>query len=306
MIYTFFIESNYLFYFQLKPSLLYNNMSSSATSTDSFREEFQTNHLVKGEPECMKNRPALDGKAPVLTASEFDDAKAELIKSTFTQYKFPKVQRFRVDPPINQMNYYSLHSFTPSPGAKADEDGCFGVVKFRGAFGTLEEADAWAEHLIRNVDSLHEIHIGYIGKEFPLTLDPLYFNETHEVNLKKKMDTVAKAHVKASQDKEKQDIDNLKKREKELLNSSKQSPDEMKVSLDHYIALKVKCANILLVRDETMKKLEAYEQSKREAEKEIDALNEQYPEYAAQVLPTFMKSLEEVGIKDTPLLKYMQ
>ena len=43
-----------------------------------------------------------------------------------------------------------------------------------------------------------------------------------------------------------------------------------------------------------------------EAEKEIAELDAQYPEYAAQVLPTFKKSLEDVGIKDTPLLKYMQ
>jgi hypothetical protein len=277
----------------------------SNLSSDSFREEFQTNHLVKGEPECIKNQPALDGKAAPLTGQEIDDAKTELVQRVFSQYKFPRVQRFRVDPPINQMNYYSLHSFAPSPGAKPDDDGCFGVVKFRGAFGTLEEADAWAEHLIRNVDSLHEIHIGYVGKEFPLTLDPLYFSETHEVNMKKKMDTVAKAHVKASQEKEKQDIDNLKKREKELLESSNQSPEEIKVSLDHYIALKVKCANIMLVREETMKKLEAYEVSKREAEQEMADLDKQYPEYAAQVLPTFMKSLQDVGIKDTPLLKYM-
>lgn len=278
----------------------------SAQSTDSFREEFQTNYLVKDEPECMKNRPKLDGTSSTLTPSECKEAKEELVASTFTKYKFPKVQRFRVDPPINQMNYYSLHSFTPSPNAKPDEDGCFGVVKFRGAFGTLDEADAWAEHLIRNVDSLHEIHIGYVGKEFPLTLDPLYFNETHEVNLKKKMDMVAKSHVKASQEKEKQDIDQLKRRERELLESSKQSAEEMKVSLDHYIALKVKCANICVVRDETMKKLEAYEKSKQEAQDEINELNKQFPDYAAQALPTFLKSLEEVGIKDTPLLKYMQ
>lgn len=280
-------------------------MSSNATSTDSFREEFQTNYLVKDEPQCMKERPVLAAGTPTLDQAESKEAKEELVNSTYVKYKFPKVQRFRVDPPINQTNYYSLHSFTPSPGAKADEDGCFGVVKFRGAFGTLEEADAWAEHLIRNVDSLHEIHIGYVGKEFPLTLDPMYFNETHEVNLKKKMDTVAKAHVKASQEKEKQDIDQLKKREKELLESSKQSPEDMKVSLDHYIALKVKCANICLVRDETMKKLESYEKSRQEALDEIEELNRQFPDYAAQALPTFKKSLEDVGIKDTPLLKYM-
>ncbi len=275
------------------------------SSTDSFREEFQTNFMVKSEPECMTTRPVLSASTPNLNADETKEAKSELVNSAFVQYKFPKVQRFRVDPPINQMNYYSLHSFTPSPGAKPDDDGCFGVVKFRGAFGTLDEADAWAEHLIRSVDSLHEIHIGYVGKEFPLTLDPMYFNETHEINLKKKMDTVAKSHLKAAQEKEKQDIDSLKKREKELLDSSKQSPEDMKVSLDHYIALKVKCANICLVREETMKKLEAYEKTRAETEAEIAELDKNFPEYAAQAIPTFRKSLEDVGIKDTPLLKYM-
>ena len=79
----------------------------------------------------------------------------------------------------------------------------------------------------------------------------------------------------------------------------------MKVSLDHYIALKVKCANILLVRDETLAKLENYEKTRQETLSEIKALDEQFPEYAEQVLPTFMKSLSDVGIKDTPLLKYM-
>jgi hypothetical protein len=199
-----------------------------------------------------------------------------------------------------------LHSFSPSQGAKPDEDGCFGVLKFRGAFGTLEEADAWAEHLIRNVDSLHEIHIGYVGKEFPLTLDPMYFNETHEVNLKKKMDTVSKAHVKAAREKEQDDMNNLKKREKELLETSKQSPEDMKTSLDHYISLRVKCANILHVRDETLKKLETYEATRQEAMSELKDLDTNFPEYAEQCIPTFMKSLADVGIKDTPLLKYMQ
>jgi len=276
------------------------------SSTDSFREEFQSNNEVKTDPLCMVTRPTLSSSAPPLYADELKEAKSELVQTAFSQYKFPKVQRFRVDPPINQQNYYSLHSFTPSPGASPDADGCFGVVKFRGAFGTLEEADGWAEHLIRNVDSLHEIHIGYVGKEFPLTLDPLYFNETHEINIKKKMDTVAKAHVGAAKEKEMQDMESLKKRERELLESSKQSVDDMKVSLDHYIALRVKIANICLVRDETLKKLETYEKTRSDTEAEIAELDKQFPDYAEQVLPTFMKSLSEVGIKDTPLLKYMK
>ena len=131
-------------------------------------------------------------------------------------------------------------------------------------------------------------------------------DQTHEINLKKKMDNISKSHVKASQEKEKQDIDNLKKRERELLQSSSQTADDIKQSLDHYISLKVKSANIMHVRDETLRKLETYEKTRMETESEIRALDAAFPEYAAQVLPTFKKSLEEVGIKDTPLLKYLE
>jgi hypothetical protein len=61
----------------------------------------------------------------------------------------------------------------------------------------------------------------------------------------------------------------------------------------------------LLVRDETLKKLETYEKTRQDTQAELAELDKVYPEYAEQVLPTFLKSLHDVGIKDTPLLKYM-
>jgi hypothetical protein len=271
----------------------------------SFKEEYKSNLLVKSEPECMTDRPALEPSVPTLSADEVKEAKEALVNTKFVALKFPRAQRFRVDPPINQQNYYSLHSFTPSPGAKADKDGCFGVMKIRGVFGNLQEADAWAEHLIRSVDSLHEIHIGYVGKEFPLTLDPLYFSETHEIDMKKKMDDIERAHAKTVREKEQEDMETLKKREKELLDSSKKSPEEAKEDIDHYIALRVKCANILHVRDETLAKLEKFDQTRQETMAEIAEMDKAHPEYANDYLEKFKKSLEEVGIKDTPLLKYM-
>ena len=58
-------------------------MSATAASNDSFREEFQTNYLVKDEPQCMKDRPVLDGKSPALTPSESKEATDDLVKKTF-------------------------------------------------------------------------------------------------------------------------------------------------------------------------------------------------------------------------------
>lgn len=272
----------------------------------SFKEEYKSNYLVKNEPDCMANLPPLTPSVPHLTGEEVKEASEALVNKKFVNMKFPRAQRFRTDPPINQQNYYSLHSFTPSPGAKADSDGCFGVLKFRGAFGNLQEADAWAEHLIRTVDSLHEIHIGYVGKEFPLTLDPLYFSETHEIDMKKKMDDVERSHAKNIREKEQEDMETLKNRERELLDSSKKSPEEAKEDIDHYIALRVKCANIMHVRDETLAKLEKYEKTRQETMDEIAQMDKNHPEYIETFLDKFKKSLAEVGIKDTPLLKYMQ
>jgi hypothetical protein len=38
---------------------------------------------------------------------------------------------------------------------------------------------------------------------------------------------------------------------------------------------------------------------------EIAQMDQAHPDYANDYLAKFKKSLEEVGIKDTPLLKYM-
>jgi hypothetical protein len=274
-------------------------------SAASFKEEYRVNTQTRVDPECMTTRPALAKDHPALVGDEAKEAVTGQYNKTFLGLKYPRVQRFRVDPSPNQQNNYCLHSFTPSPGATPDKDGCFGVLKFRGAFSTVEEADSWAEHLIRNVDSLHEIHVGYVGKEFPLTLDPVYFNETHEVDMKKKTDDIERAHAKSVREKEQQDMEDIKRRERELLDSSKKNPDEFKSSLDHYISLKVKCANILHVRDETMKKLEAMENTRLETLKELAELEAQTPEFKDQYLEKFKATLSEVGIKDTPLLKYM-
>lgn len=273
-------------------------------SSASFKEEYRAT-ATRNAPECMLTRPALSADQPSLSGEEAKEAVSAQLNRSFLQLKYPRVQRFRVDPPVNQQNHYCLHSFTPAPGASPDKDGCFGVLKFRGAFGTVEEADAWAEHLIRNVDSLHEIHISYVGREFPLTLEPTYFNETHEVDMKKKTDDIERAHSKNVREKEQQDMEDIKRRERELLDSSKKNPEEFKSSLDHYIALKVKCANILHVRDETTKKLEAMEQTRLSTVEELNELEAQFPEFKETYLEKFKASLSEVGIKDTPLLKYM-
>jgi hypothetical protein len=123
--------------------------------------------------------------------------------------------------------------------------------------------------------------------------------------MKKKTDDIERAHSKNVREKEQQDMEDIKRRERELLDSSKKNPEEFKSSLDHYIALKVKCANILHVRDETTKKLEAMEQTRLSTVEELNELEAQFPEFKETYLEKFKASLSEVGIKDTPLLKYM-
>jgi hypothetical protein len=123
--------------------------------------------------------------------------------------------------------------------------------------------------------------------------------------MKKKTDDIERSHAKSVREKEQQDVEDIKRRERELLDSSKKNPDEFKTSLDHYISLKVKCANILHVRDETLKKLEAMDTTRLATMEELGELDQQFPEFKETFLEQFKKSLSDVGIKDTPLLKYM-
>jgi hypothetical protein len=259
---------------------------------------------TKGVPQCIKDVP-VDAARDNLTCEQLEQASSELKDTNFIKLEFPKTRRVRVDPEIANQKI-ALISFIPSKNATPDSDGCFGVAKIRGVFSNVEEADEWASNLIRNYDSYAEIDFVYVGKEFPVMNDNLvYVNETREVDVRKILDKTTKEYLDRKRDQEKQQIAEIKQRQKELQELPEQEDTE---SIEYYVRLRVKRATSLMRKDEARAVVNQCNTVIEQTGAELATVEEKHPEYARQYLEQYEKALQETGIKpqDNPLMKYMK
>src|SRR5690606_2448601 len=184
-------------------------------------------------------------KQIVLTEDQVSNALSELYTKDFTN-KFPRVDRFYADPVLNSQ-VYCLHSFVPSKGAKPDERGVYGFVKFRGSFATQQEADERAEFLVRNVDSFNDVYTSYCGRPFPLTHNKAFVKETSEIDVKKQISDIVSQDIKTKVAEERRIKDDLKEKEKKLLDENEKVLNNVPVETDEekYTVLQVKRANLV-------------------------------------------------------------
>lgn len=272
-----------------------------------FSDEVQQNKLTSLEPQCMRDRPSCAPGTRHLTEEEVNDAKKELVNKDYIKLDFPKVIRTRRDPPLAQQNYY-MFTFVPSKGARPDVDGCFGVMKQRGTFPTPREAEEWAENLIRGSDSYNENIIGYVGVDFPLTVDSKYCLSTKEVDIRTKMDTVVKDSIKAQRESDKKEMEEIQERRRQLLSDTTEDKKNSVDDLDYYITLRVKRANARMLQEECEKKLKECAKTLKSTNAEINKLDEQYPEYAKEYKSKYQSALDAIGgnAGDNKMLEYMK
>jgi len=281
----------------------------NAIITDTSFIENTTKEELQPAPAAMMERFTtleVDPIAPNLTKPEYKEAKQELIKDQFIKFKFPRIYKSRVDPQINGQ-HLSLHSFIPAIGATPDKDGVFGIFKNRGNFNSINEANEHCELLIRSIDSVNEIFIGYVGKEFPLTLNSSWCQETREIDVKNKLDDIAKAKYKEQREKEQKEIDEIQERQKKLLSEHSENKQEVKNDLEYYIMLRVKFANLKLSRENTKKQLKKEQELIEKSKLEIFNLNVDHPEYKDEYMKKYKHALETSGInvENNELIKFM-
>ena len=272
-----------------------------------FSDEVQQNTLKSSEPQCMKERPDCTPGTRSLTDEEIKDAKKELVNFSFLNLNYPKTIRIRRDPPLAQQNY-CLFTFTPSSGAAPDKDGCFGVVKFRGSFPTPREAEEWAENLIRGVDSYNENIIGYVGTDFPLTVDSKYCLSTKEVDVRSKVDSVVKDNIRHQRENDKKEMEEIQERQRQLLADTSESKQECVDDLDYYITLRVKRANIRILQEECEKKLKECAKILKKTTTEINEMDDRYPEYIKEYQERYKNALDSIGgdTHNNKMLEYMK
>ena len=229
-----------------------------------------------------------------LTPAETTEAMKNLVNISVLN-NYPKLERVYVDPPlINQT--YSLHSFLPSKGAKPDKDGIYGMVKFRGAFQTKEEAFRRAELLIRTADSYHKIFTGFVGRPFPLTTESKFSEEKIDIDLKKKTQQIVSENIMEKKREEQKQVEDIKSREENLIQRQKENKDND--PYEQYITNQVKRAQLYWTYTETQKKMDDMKAIIIRTRKAIKEADKKYPDFNKKYKKKYMDAREKANIPD--------
>jgi len=252
------------------------------------------------------NRWKPDQFVPPLNNEEFQHALKVVNDESFLD-KFPKVDRTYADPPIPLQNI-SLFSFMPSKGATPNENGVYGFAKIRGTFSTELEANQRAEYLIRSVDSYNKVQHVYTGRPFPITLDSKYSAESNEIDIRKDMAKTVSENIKDKKDDEYKTMQEIKKKEEELLADSKKEDVD---PYDDYVTQRVKCAQLTFTYIQHQKKMAEVKDIIIKTREKIKYMDSEFPDFKNSYYDKYMEAREKAGIKESKMdseenfIKYM-
>lgn len=286
-------------------------MSLPTNSSDytSFKaDEERRNQTSSVVPDCIRELPPSDPSSTPLTDEETKKAMTTLLHKDFIKLEFPRKTKFRVDPYLPGQTF-GLVSFIPAKGASPDKQGCFGVLKVRGTFPTLNEAERWAENIVRNYDSYAEIDITHVGRDFPLMVDTsMYCESTREIDVRKKIEETVKEHLKSKKEEEKKEIEEIQERQDRLLNEHKEQTSEPTIDIEWYTQLRVKKANAQHMLDECKKRMQECNEVIARTQQQIDEIDAKQPEFKDEFLQKYKNALSAIGADaaKNPLIKYMQ
>ena len=257
-------------------------------------ENNRESSLTTPEDRDSVNKWKPDQFQPPLTNEESVEAIKTLNNTAFTE-KFPKIDRTYADPAIALQNI-GVISFVPAQGATPNSNGIFGFAKLRGNFASEMEANQRAEHLIRNVDSYHQIYHTYVGRPFPLTLSSKYSAETDVIDIRKEMTKSVSADIKDKKEEERKIIKEIKEKEEKLKeDTSREEVDPY----DEYITLCVKKAQISWTYLEHFKKIAELKGIISKTRERLQELDVEYPDFRDKYFEKYMSARRESGIKDS-------
>lgn len=228
-----------------------------------------------------------------LTSEEVAFARQKLYDMSYLE-KFPMREKTFCDPIYNSQNF-CIHSFVPSKGATPDSRGVFGFMKCRGTFTDKHEAKCRAEFLLKYHDSYHAMQTGYCGKPFPVCVDSRKYCETvDEVDIKEHAKSTINEDLLEKRREEKKQIDEIKEREKKLLEESKE--DYKEDPMERYTTLHVKRASIMDTYERTKKHLEELKRIIVNTRKEIKIMDKENRMYKKEYKDKYLRTREELGL----------
>jgi Family of unknown function (DUF5832) len=242
-----------------------------------------------------------DPKASPLTDKELTCA----VKDLTGKLIYPKINRRLVDPVVAGEPRFALFSFIKAKDAVADSDGFFGVAKLRGAFYSIEDAEARSEKIIRDVDSTNSVYICMMGEPIPLVVKG-GASQLSEIDLQNKTEKAISDNVKAKRLQEKKEMDEIKQRQEALMRN--EDLDE-EIPEEKYVEKRVKMAHLRYAINEHIEKLKEC----RVLEKNVrDILRREalaHPEYETGYMERYKQGRRKAQIPEetdlTGFLKYM-
>jgi hypothetical protein len=216
-----------------------------------------------------------------------------------TSAAMPRTIKTYADPDLPGQSY-CLVSFIPSRGALPDSDGFYGILKVRGTFPTEMAADQYADYLIRQYDSFSEIDQGLVGRYMPLLADnEAYTKATKELDLRKKLDDIARSKINQKRTQEKKDIEEVQERQKRLQDPEhRYEIDNATDPFELYLELQVKKAGAEVGIKNANEALKKYDSSLESTNQKIAEMEEKHPEVRDDYIARYEEALKRVGVKN--------
>jgi hypothetical protein len=219
--------------------------------------------------------------------------------------EFPGIERLYADPYVPGQKH-ALFSFVPAKGAKPDSDGVYGMAKIRGSFDNPMELQQREEFLIRNVDSYHKIQRPWVGRPFPITLDPKYSAEVTEVDIRKKTTEVISHDIRQQKRDEQKEMKDIEDRAEKLREDTGKDVGE-EDPMELYTTLKVKLSQLSWTYMEQQKQLKQVKGIIIKTRRELKEMDDKDPSYRQAVYDKYMKAREDSGLPrdDNSFIKYL-
>lgn len=247
------------------------------------------------EPSSRKPREnAIDSKFIRLTEAELQQAFRKLVT------RYPKIETRFIDAVIPPNQTFCNFSFVPAAGAKPDTKGMYGVVKFRGAFATEQDAEAQAVKIIETSDAYHHIHMGLTGHPMPLVTDDNddFTLEVQSVGLKETLQKEMSEDMKKRREKEKKELDEAKARADTLKKKEEAAIRGEVDEFDQYTTLRVKRANLIFSIYESLKNTKRLKDTLTATITQIENMDAKDSRFAKDVSERYRNACREVGIPD--------
>lgn len=218
--------------------------------------------------------------------------------------------------PVLAGQVYALFTFIPSKGATPDERGTYGMIKSRGNFQTLEDANKWAETLVKS-NAYMNVATGYVGEFYPVTADiSKWCNNIQTVDVDQHVKESVSNHIKNVRKAENSELKTLKDRRKKLVDISDQAQKENKTTLEiegedeFYTTLRTKKAQLSWTYLELIRRLKQVADSWVVTSKEISEFDEKSQHFSQEFYQRFVEARDAVGIRDMSdqdqnFIKYM-